>query len=293
MEIYYILLAVSIILSVCKSSLYNAYAKRSEPTTIGIFGFNAAVYGVAALIGLVLFLVGDRAMSAATVISAFFYAAVVFSLQSLSVAAMRVGSMSLTAIFVMYGMIIPALAGPIFWHEPFGLLQAAGILMMLVSLWLLNGKMDKDRIGITRLWISLALLCFVLSGLAGVMEKIHQSTDGREEKAAFVLVACLFMLLFSLVLTAISRKRGGGVSRFRPIAVLGGLAGLVVGAYSIVNLTLAGGLDSVVYYPVANGGAMLLTVVVSSLIFGERLDMRKSLGVLIGLCGIILLSIPA
>ena len=293
MEIYYILLAVSIILSVCKSSIYNAYAKRSEPTALAIFGFNAAVYGVAALIGLVLFLVGDRMLSLSTVISAFFYAAVVFSLQSLSVAAMRVGSMSLTAICVMYGMIIPALAGPLFWQEPFGLLQAVGIGMMLLSLWLLNGRSGGDRKGFSKLWVILAVLCFVLSGMAGVMEKIHQSTDGRAEKAAFVLVACLFMFLFSLVLTAISRKKGGGVSRFRPIAVLGTLAGAVVGAYSIVNLTLAGGLDSIVYYPVANGGAMLLTVIVSALIFREKLDRLKFLGVLIGLCGIVFLSIPA
>lgn len=295
MGVLYVLLAVSILLAVCKSSLYNAYAKQSEPTLGGIFGFNAVSYGVAALIALCLFLTGARTVSTATVLCSLGYAVIVFSLQTLSVSAMKVGAMSLTSICVMYGMILPALAGPIFWHEPFGVRQAFGIVLMMLSLWLLKGERSDERQRISGRWIALAALCFVFSGMAGVMEKIHQSTDGRQEKAGFVLIACVFMFLFSVCLrlffgrirtecaTAAMPKRG---------IVIGALSGLIIGAYSIVNLTLAGGLDSIVYYPVANGGALLLTVLVSSVVFRETFGKTRIAGVVIGLGGMILLSIP-
>lgn len=290
--IYYLLLLLSIILAVCKSSVYNTYAKKTRPTLFATFGFNAATYGIAAVIAFTVMMFGDKTLSAPTVFCALLYAAVVFSLQTISITAMKVGAMSLTSICVMYGMIIPSLAGPIFWKEPFGVLQAVGIGMMLVSLWFLRGKGDNRQSSVSKKWILLAAIAFLLSGMAGVMEKIHQSTEGRAEKAMFVFVACLAMLMLSVVASALSyHKKSEGVTK-KPLLALGALSGFIIGFYSIVNLTLAGALDSMIYYPVANGGAMLLTVTVSFVIFKEPLDRRKIFGAVIGLFGIVCLSIP-
>lgn len=290
--IYYFLLLVSILLTVCKSSLYNIYAKRATPTLCATFTFNAVSYGTAAAVALVLLLLGDRSLSLSTVLCAAAYAVTVFSLQTLSVTAMKVGAMSLTAISVMYGMIIPSLAGPIFWREPFGALQAAGILLMVASLWLLRGKGGTKSGRISPKWIPLAVLCFLLSGMAGVIEKIHQSTDCKDEKGTFVLLACLIMLVFSLAASAITYRKGKTGILPKQTALIGAASGAIIGAYSTVNLTLAGALASIVYYPVANGGAMLLTVLVSYLIFKEKPDRYRIIGTLIGLCGIVCLSIP-
>ena len=296
MEFYYFLLAVSIILSVCKSSVYNEYAKRTTPTLRSIFGFNAASYGTAAAIALIIFLFGEKTLSLPTLICAFFYAAIVFSLQTLSVSAMKDGAMALTSICVMYGMIIPALAGPIFWHEPFGLIQALGILMMMLSLGLISISSGTDKVKISKKWIILAVLCFVFSGMAGVMEKIHQSTDGKAERTAFVTIACLFMLIFSVCARLACGKSddtASGDVGVKRILTFGAISGAIIGCYSITNLTLAGNLDSMICYPISNGGALLLTVLVSRLFFKEALGLRRIIGVVIGLAGIILLGLPA
>ena len=47
-----------------------------------------------------------------------------------------------------------------------------------------------------------------------------------------------------------------------------------------------------IYYPVANGGAMVLTVVVSCLVFKEKFGAARICGAVIGIVGIVLLSIP-
>ena len=73
---------------------------------------------------------------------------------------------------------------------------------------------------------------------------------------------------------------------------MGALSGMIVGFYSIVNLTLAGALDSMIYYPIANGGAMLLTVLVSVIVFKERFDRMRMIGTGLGLLGILCLSMP-
>ena len=289
--IYYFLLVVSIVLTVCKSALYNAYAQKGEDAAGGVFRFNAVSYGVAALIALVGMPVGSLSVSGVTVLCAFFYATIVISLQTISITAMRVGAMSTTSICVMYGMIIPSVAGPIFWKEPIGALQIVGICMMVLSLWLIKGKTSAEKREVTKKWAVLAVLAFFLSGMAGVMEKIHQSTNAKEERMPFVCIACAFMLAFSLAAGRITRKKGKNEAKSKTV-MLAVLSGLVIGLYSAINLMLAGKLDSMIYYPVANGGAMLLTVLVSVLFFKERFDKTRRIGTAIGLAGILCLSLP-
>lgn len=290
--IYYLLLAVSIILAVGKSSLYNSFAQKSESTLGATFLFNAMSYGVAAAIALVGMLISSETLSLTTVLCAFFYAMIVTSLQTISITAMRVGAMSTTSICVMYGMIIPSVAGPFFWNEPIGMLQIIGIVLMIVSLWLIKGKSSAEEKKTSKMWVFLAIFAFVLSGMAGVMEKIHQSTAARAERMSFVLIACVFMLVFSIVAKLITYRHRG---RFSPnsTVLIAVLSGIIIGLYSTVNLTLSGKLDSMIYYPIANGGAMLLTVLVSVIVFKEHFDKQRIKGTIIGLLGILCLSIPA
>ena len=143
--IYYLLLVASIILAVCKSSLYNAYAQKTESSQGSTFRFYAISYGVASVIALIGLFVSAETISFTTVLCAFFYAIIVISLQTISITAMRVGAMSTTSICVMYGMIIPSIAGPIFWQETIGVLQIVGIIMMIVSLYLIKGKSRRRK----------------------------------------------------------------------------------------------------------------------------------------------------
>ena len=291
MVIYYFLLAASILLAVCKSAFYNAYAKNNGSNLGATFRFNAISYGVAALIALIGALISKESISAPTVLCALFYGIIVLSLQTVSITAMSVGTMTVTAIFVMYGMIIPSLAGPIFWHEPIGILQIPGIMLMLLSLWFVRGETSIQKCKITKKWLLLALLAFVLSGMAGVMEKIHQSTSGKEERMVFVCMACTFMFAFSLIVGGFLRKNRVGIPKSKK-SFLAIFSGIVIGFYSSVNLILAGKLDSMIYYPIANVGAMILTVLVSFFVFKERFNKAKIVGVALGLFGILLLSLP-
>lgn len=283
----YLLLLFSIVLGVVKSSVYNQYAKTEKPDISGIFRFNAVSYGTAAVVALLCGV--GKSLSPVTVACAFGYAVVVFSLQAMSVAAMTIGPMSLTSLFVLYGMIIPSLAGPVFWREPFGPLQAAGMAVMLLSIWMLRGK--NDSVLANKRWVWMTAVCFVLSGMAGVMEKIHQTSEAKAERLMFLFAACTMMFLFSVIGCLVAGKHSKKAMG-RSVLLLGGVSGAVVGFYSQINLTLAGELNSLIYYPVANGGALLLTVLISVAVFREKLSARRLAGFLLGLLSIVLLSLP-
>ena len=284
----YVLLLLSIVLGVCKSGIYNRFAKAEKPDAGGIFTFNAVSYGTAAI---VTFLLGvGKDISYVTFACAAVYAVFVFSLQALSVAAMRTGPMSLTSLFVLYGMIIPSLAGPIFWREKFGVFQAVGIAVMLISVWLLRDR-GETATAAGRKWVIMVVLCFLFSGLAGVVEKVHQTSGSKGERIMFLFTACSMMFILSLIGRAAVHGRSGRRVRGSDL-LLGASSGAIVSFYSQINLTLAGSLDSLIYYPVANGGALLLTVLVSAVVFREKLTGRRLVGFVAGLASIILLSVP-
>ena len=160
----YIFLILSIVLSVCKSGIYNKFAKSENPGITEILSFNALSYGM--VTALTLLLDGFGKISLITLVCAAAYAIDVFSLQAISIAAMKIGPMSLTTMFVLYGMIIPSLSGPVFWGEPFGAAQAVGVVLILLSVWLLC-EPDGTRNAMGHKWIAMAAICLLLSGMAG------------------------------------------------------------------------------------------------------------------------------
>lgn len=286
----YFLLGVSIILCVCKSASYNYYTKEEKPDTHGVFRFNFVSYLVAATLAMLLSISGN--LSWQTVLCALGYAVIVLSLQTLLIVAMKMGSMSTTSLLNLYGMVIPALAGSLFWREPFGIAQNFGLLAMIASIFFLREQaQDTEKKGKGQGWIAIA--CFVLSGCAGLMEKIHQSTPAKAERSEFLAVAYCTMLLLSLLVCVITRKNGKEpVRNKKRFLVVGTLVGAITGVYGSVNLFLAGALNSLIYYPVANGGALLLTVLISVAVFKEKPTRKKILGFILGLASVILLCLP-
>ncbi len=285
----YLLLALSIVLAVVKSGVYNNYAKNEKPGMNSIFKFNAISYGIAGIVALC-FGIG-KSLSMATLLLAICYAVVVCLLQALSVLAMKMGPMSATSLMSLYGMIIPSIAGPIFWKEKFGIIQAIGVVLVLVSMWLLRKEETQNKTA-DKKWGVIVTIVFILSGLAGLIEKIHQSTDGRGEKTMFLFVAYIIMFLISVFGLLVSKKQSGKANSLRSVALNGGISGIIIGFYAFINLTLAGNLDSMIYYPVANGGALLLTVLLSVTVFHEKCTKRHIEGFIIGFLSIILLSLP-
>lgn len=69
------------------------------------------------------------------------------------------------------------------------------------------------------------------------------------------------------------------------------LTGLVIIFYNRINLTLAGKLPTMIYYPISSGGAVLLTILASIFIFREPFQKRTILSFAFGTASILLLGL--
>ena len=284
--IYYILLACSIVLAVVKSAFVKRYSQDKAHQTSRIFFFNLVVYGLAAVLQLCI--TGLPTFAFATVLPAAGYALCCYLMQLFLMKSMAIGSMALSSLFCMYGMLLPTVAGPLFFKEDFSVWQGVGVALMLLAIFFSVDIRKGENTGKT--WLLFALLTLVFSGMVGVFEKVHQSGPTKADISSFLSIAFLLIALLNAVTLYPVRRKETAPAHFESGLWIAALTGLIVIFYSRINLTLAGALDTMLYYPVSNGGAVLLTLIVSVTIFREPLRRNHILCFIFGTSAILLLG---
>ena len=286
--INYILLGCSVVLAVVKSAFVKKYSSYAPDKNSPFFFFNLLAYGLAAIIQLVIN--GIPSLSLWIVLPSAGYALSCYLMQIFLMKSMAIGSMVLSSLFCMYGMLIPTVAGPLFFGEGFSLWKGIGILLMLLAIFF---SVDPERgsPAVSKKWLLFALLTLVFSGLVGVFEKVHQTGPAREDIPSFL--GCSFLLIAILNAATLFpvRRKEVDPPAFRNGLWVAILTGLVVVFYNRINLFLAGALDTVIYYPVSSGGSVLLTLLVSMVFFQEPVRKNHILCFIFGTAAILLLGL--
>ncbi len=284
-----ILLAVSLLSTLLYTCSLNSYSKGyAAPSSFAFYNLCTSL-----LAALVLLATGGwiGGTSPYTLLLGSVFGAVTALSAVFKLKALQIGSMSYTTVVVTSSMLIPALAGRIGWGEQVSFLQYIGILLVLASIVLSTDKGEKDKAASGR-WLVYSLVAFVMMGMIGVLQKIHQTSPHRDEAGGFLIVAFLVSALVSAVPCLRERRALAKSSVFSPKPILLLLAGGLgtVGANKL-NLYLSGVMESAVFFPIVNGGSLLLAVLAALLLYRETLPARKWAGLAVGIAGIFLLCI--
>ena len=273
------------------------YTARSSGSLTSIHFFNALGGLISAV---VLFLWGGFGeCSAYTLILGAIFG-VITSLQYIfTMKALQLGPLSYTTVISAFSTVITAVSGMMFFGEdPIGVLQIIGIALMLLSFFFAVEKKDNEKKG-SILWLVFCILCFIMSGGIGIMQKIHQSSTHKGELNAFLVTAFAVSFIFSVVLMLISRSREkspiiekteSGRINLLFIALMV-LSGVFVAVNNKLNLYLSGVMDSAIFFPLVNGGHLVLTTLTAVVCFREKLTVKQWIGVGVGILSVLCLCI--
>lgn len=193
--------------------------------------------------------------------------------------ALELGSYAYTVVFTSLSMLIPTLSGCIFWGETIETQQVLGILFVIICLILSVERLDK-KAGISLRWLMSSGGAFICGGMIGVLQKIHQSSSYQEELNPFLVSAFLFSSIVSAVACGISVKRRGRFipdkKTIFPILALLLIAGACIAVNNKLNLYLSGVMNSALFFPLVNGGHIVLTTLAAVVIFRSYLQNFKS-----------------
>jgi len=289
----YLLLFISIVAETSKNICNNHFGKNILRTTSDSILFNV-ISGIGAFFFL-LITTGKLHISGYSLGMAVLFAVITAAANYFSLMAVATGPMAISSLFVyMGGMIVPAMFGVLYYQQTVSIFQIIGCFFMIVSL--IFNISFKENSRMTAKWLLYAVGSFFMWGFTGICQQIHQNSPYAHELNSFLLYSFLIMiLLFLLIFFPIRTKEASDRRYFvrskSSFYVL--TAGVFIGLVYQINLYLSGKLPSIIFFPLVNGGVMLLSALAAILLFREKTDIRQKAGIIIGIAAICLLGIPA
>lgn len=286
----YFLMAVSIFFSALNSLILRKFKNRTFKTSGDVFFFNGAISIIWIILLFVWSLIsGDLVFSIPAILFGVVYGIILCMFLYFKTESLASGPVSLTTLIASCAFIIATVFGVIYNNETVSIFQAIGMFLILVSLVLcIFPKNSGEKL--TLKWFIFCFLFFLAGGFVGIFYKIFGLSDAKEQVNTMMLSAAVTsMLLFflsGLSINVLKKEALPSVSKEALIYILlSGIAGCV---YIRLNVSLSKVIPSAIFFPVSNGGMVIISTVTGGMLFKEKLNKLQLTGIILGLIAIII-----
>lgn len=280
----YFLMVLSVCLEMCKNAVSNHYSKKTVKNDADIYKFNMYLY-IGSFV-LMLFFKGYSA-SLFTVLTAFVFALTTAASQHFVMKAFEAGPMSFTVFIQGCNLIIPIIYGVAVLNEQLTLLRVVSVAVLIFSMSLvLNLKLEA----VNKKWLIFSVLSMLFTGGIGILQTVHQNSAYKNEFTAFLRLTFLFAVVINCIMWRLCEKKDKSCyASISTTTAAACLMGIFIGAVNIINLYLSGVVDKIVLFPFLNGGLIFASIMVSVIVFREKISVKQWIGLLIGIISMCLL----
>lgn len=220
-------------------------------------------------------------------------AVVLFSYNTYLIKASSTGSYAFMNVLMLFGgIIIPILYTALFFYEKISFYQIFAIFLMLVAFVLMNYKDIKLK-GTPLKYYIYCLILFFANGAYGTLLKV-QSNHNESEVNEMIIITYLLMGVLAFLKLVFTYKKDTfkvfivGKQAIMPLILCIVCVALAMNVIALV-LPL---IDASVFYTVNNGGVLVLASIYSIMLFKEKPQFLKIIGIIIAVISIVILSIP-
>lgn len=194
---------------------------------------------------------------------------------------------TVTSLSSKISVVLPILAGVIFFSESLNLVATIGIVLALVALVLVVGG-KKDSGNVNKNWL-LPILIFFGTGTGDILMKITEQQHTGGDMGFMIAFIYFVALVFGIIIVVSDIIRGK--SKWQWKNSIGGIMLGVINYFSTYYVYNAMRyFDNVVLFPIYNIGVVSLTAVIGWLAFKEKLTWKNYLGLAIAIIAVILIA---
>ena len=209
------------------------------------------------------------------------------------------GAYMMVEVFLLVGVVVPIALCRIFFDEKIGVLQILGITLLLAAVYImctynssLKGKMTFGS-------FALLFLCGLSNGVADFSQKLFVKMRPDGSVAAFnfytyVFAAAALTLAYLIFRRSDAKgeiKPGSPLEVIRPIWAYVLVMAICLFANSFFKTQAALYLDAVKLYPLNQGCAVMLSLLMSAIIFRERINFRCILGICLSFIALLMINL--
>lgn len=200
--------------------------------------------------------------------------------------AIKYGSLALTSLALSYSLVIPTLFGILFLGEDLTALSVVGIILLLISLYLINYEKDEKKITVK--WIIYTLVTALGNGGCMVFMKLQQINQNFQYRNEFMVTGLLIVIITSFIF-AIINNRDKIKLCIKPVILLPVACGFANALGNYCSLKLSP-LPVSFVSPICSAGGILGTAAISLFIYKEKFNFKQVFGIVLGTLSVIALS---
>ena len=239
--------------------------------------------------------VGGRVqVSTISLIWGIVFAVIMIPYYMIGIKVLSLGSLAIYSMFMMLGgMLVPFFYGVLFLQEEISVGKGIGTILLTVfivlqAIWQNNTEADKkaENSKSRYLFIILCLVIFFINGMTGVIAKAHSISTGAVDEGSFTVIYCTFTAVMSLAILLLSclRNRKQKAMQIRkalkvkPLVIMVLLGAAAYGG-NYLQLLAADQVPASVQFPLVSGGVIVLSALVSTFCFKERISKKEWISV--------------
>lgn len=213
------------------------------------------------------------------------------------------GAYMLTNVFLTLGTIVPILFSAIFYGESIKPIQGVGLAVLLVAVYVMctyNNSLNGKKLGITS--ILLLLLCGLSEGFSSFCQKTFTVLFGVGQMAIVntpidISIYNLYTYVFSSIIMCItfllfnSKDKTStlvSIKKFLVYVVVMAFA-LFFNTYFMTSASAV--LSASLLYPISQGGSLVLSTIMSSVFFNEKINLKCIIGIILTFVALIMINV--
>jgi len=192
-----------------------------------------------------------------------------------------------TAYYVFFknigAMVVPYAWGMLFLEEKPTLLNVSGLVLIIVSIFLMNSDMGK----ILFETIFLCLCVFITAGIVSIISKEHSINTQSVSPIGYIILTSFVKIVFcGGLLLFLKEKREKTKNKDKiSLSVLTASSALVTGIAYMLQLIFAKDMPATLLYPVLTGGTIIASTVFARVIFKEKLSKKEIISIILCFVG--------
>ena len=202
-------------------------------------------------------------------------------------------------VFVMGGVVIPLTLCIILYKEPIGILQIAGILLLLIAVYYMCTSRKKGKIALSFRSFLLLLLCAVSSGISDFSQKLYVKEIKNVDISVFNFYMYLIAATVLFIIYLFFRSKQKNLNKTKttstiinPIFPYIVIMAVCLFLNSYFKTNSAKYIDAVLLYPLNQCCAVVLSLAMSIAVFKEKTTARGIIGITLSVISIILINLP-
>lgn len=208
--------------------------------------------------------------------------------------AVRKSAYMMLDVFLMTGILIPVVAGQFLFSEPVTLRQWIGFAVLLIAVFMMCSYNNKIKAKLSLSSFLILLLSGIANGILSVSQKLFAHGASSVPASVFNLYTYVFASgTLAIFFFAISRKEKARFEsgKTKTAFVYIGIMAAALTAHSLFKTMAAFYLDSAILYPLEQGSALLLSSLMASFFFGEKLNLKAILGIAIAFAALMIITL--